>query len=149
MLKPESGFELSNGPMKPRMEEPAQKDPFADMYSLANSSLTSKAHPKPTPFDDDPFGQGGYKPTAASSAADDLFGGAKSQKAAEELFGGPDTSSTNDFFGGSSSKAAADDFFGGMPASNSFNKPPAMHQPNDMFGGMSQPKGPGNDFDFF
>lgn len=135
---------------KPKVETPVKKDPFDDMYSLANNSLTSKVNiaPKSNPFDDDEFTSGStnFKSTAPADPAA-LFGGVKSQKAAEELFGGPDNS-PNDFFGGEmgggmTSTKAADDLFGGMD-NNMYGG-----ASNNMFGGMSQPKKPSNDFDFF
>ena len=128
-------------PAKPKIEKPVEKDPFADMYNLAKNSLSSKAAPRPNPFDDDIFAPpgSGYKP--------DPFGGVKSQKAAEDLFGGPDNSSN--FFGGTGAASkAADNLFGGR---DNMNQPNNMYggQSNNMFGGMQQPKGPSNDFDFF
>lgn len=126
---------------KPKVEMPAKKDPFDDMYSLANNSLTSKVNiaPKPNPFDDDGFTSGStsFKSAAPADPAAALFGGVKSQKAAEELFGGPDNSS-NDFFGGGMgggmpSSKAAEDLFGGID-NNTYGGSSNMNQSNNMFG---------------
>lgn len=134
-------------PVRPKMEEPVEKDPFADMYNLANKSLSSKTAPKPNPFDDNMFSSPGtgYKPDSFSGTKSQNYG---NQKAAEDLFGGSDNFS-DDFFGGTGAASkAADDLFGG---GDNMSQPSNMYvgHSNDMLGGMGQPKGPSNDFDFF